>query len=125
MEDSSRPSSTSSIKGNVAPLQFRPAQVRLSLMESSRTSNGLSRKHVRHPRGTLINYILQDRIQVTIRRWAKSYSQPQNILAEAKYYKFLVHKQSSQTERKINRVYGKLHTVDNDTNDKNHILPLT
>ena len=33
--------------------------------------------------------------------------------------------QSSQTERKINRVYGKLHTVDNDTNDKNRTLPLT
>ena len=47
----------------------------------------------------------------------------QDNLAEAKYYKFLVHKQSSQTERKINRVYGKLHIVDNDTNDKNHILP--
>src|SRR6266508_1391446 len=48
----------------VAPLRFRSAQMRLSLMESSRTSNELSRKHVRHPRGMLINYILQDRIQV-------------------------------------------------------------
>src|SRR5204862_891696 len=48
----------------VAPLRFRPAQARLSLMESSCTSNGLSQKHVRHPRGALINNILQDQIQV-------------------------------------------------------------
>src|SRR6266542_6882924 len=41
----------------VAPLRFKPAQERLSLMESSRTSNGPSQKHVRHPRGMLINYI--------------------------------------------------------------------
>ena len=44
----------------VAPLRFKPAQARLSLMESSRTSNGLSQKHVRHPRGMLINYILTE-----------------------------------------------------------------
>src|SRR5438128_11704503 len=39
------------------PHEFNPAQVRLSIMESSRTSNGLNRKAVRHPCGTLINYI--------------------------------------------------------------------
>src|SRR5438105_1816032 len=108
----------------VAPLQFRPAQGRLSLMESSRTSNGLSRKHVRHPRGTLINYILQDRIQVTIRRWMKSYSQPQNLFSGSKILQGSVHKQSSQTAEDKQSLYGKFHTVDNDTTDKNHILPL-
>ena len=51
-------------RGSVAPLRFNPVQERLFLMESSRTSNRLSRKHVRHPRGMLINYILQDRILV-------------------------------------------------------------
>src|SRR5205809_4749933 len=41
----------------VATSRINPAQVRLSVLESSRTSNGLTLKAVRHPRGTLINYI--------------------------------------------------------------------
>src|SRR6266511_4469737 len=90
----------------VAPLRFRPAQVRLYLMESSRTSNGLSQKHVRHPRGTLINYIF------TGSDTGKPYVDGRNhtvnhrtFLAEAKYYKFSVHNRVHKRSGKINRVF--------------------
>ena len=86
----------------VAPLRFRPAQVRLSLMESSRTSNELRWKHVRHTRGKLINYIFQDRIQVNHTQMGEiiQSSTEHFFFAEAKYYRLQftnrVHKRSEK-----------------------------
>src|SRR6266498_1186100 len=87
------------------PHEFNPAQVRLSIMESSRTSNGLNRKAIRHPYGTLINYFFFTGSKVSTaihNKHGRNHTVNRNrVLAEAKYYKFSVHKHSG----KINKVF--------------------
>ena len=95
------------------PHEFNPAQVRLSIMESSRTSNGLNRKAIRHPYGTLINYIftaLKVLMANHMKRGRNHTVNRNRVLAEAKYYKFSVHKHRGKKQTEFLR---KFHTVDN------------
>src|SRR6266540_806641 len=83
------------------PPRINPAQVQLSVLESSRTSNGITLKAVRHPRGTLINHIFS-RSDITDKphsKWAKSYSIHQS-LAETKYTEFKFYNQFTNKQRK-------------------------
>src|SRR6266540_1662012 len=97
------------------PSQINQAQVRLSVLESSRTSNGLTLKAVRHPRGTLINYIFTGSSSTgnPHYKWAESYSIHQSF-AEGKYYRVLSLQTGSQNSsgKKI-KFLTKFHTVDN------------
>src|SRR6266542_675265 len=61
-------------------------------LESSRTSNGSILRAVRHPCGTLINYIFQDRVSIgnPHETWAESYNNHIRVLRKRKRTEFKV-----------------------------------
>src|SRR5205809_6014860 len=91
----------------VATSRINPAQVRLSVLESSRTSNGLTLKAVKHPRGTLINYILPDLVTRgnPHEKWAESYNIHQSF-AEAKYHRVFSLQTVNQIAAERNKVFN-------------------
>src|SRR5207237_77358 len=113
----------------VAPSKINPAQVRLSVLESSRTSNGLTLKANRHPRGMLINYFFfwdRDMIGNPHEKWVESYNNHTRVCGSEKVQSLNFTNRSQISSGKIIEFLTRFHTVDNDKlMTRNHILPLT
>ena len=95
-------------------------------LESSRTSNGLTQKAVRHPRGTLINYIFTGSRydSHSTLKVGGIIQHPPQFCGRKILQSFKFTNSSQISSEKITEFLTKFHTVDNDKlMMRNHILP--